>query len=181
MNLNLSGEDLIQAEIVQWARKEELTRKEFQLLFHVPNGGARSQQAGMKFKALGVRPGCPDLALPVARGGFHGLWLEVKDGEKGIVSDVQEMWQKRLREEGHCVGVIRSVDEGINALTCYLNLPPPVAAPVEKQVRLLRMILQKVKRSDDIAIAQLQQAGHPIPPDVVQLSNEMSAVLEVTK
>lgn len=124
MNLGLAGEDKIQSEIVQWARKEELTQKELCLLFHIPNGGRRSRMDGMKFKALGVRPGCPDLALPVARGQYHGLWLEVKDGDKGVVSEVQKLWQKRLQEEGHCVGVVRSAEEGIKALTWYLDQPP---------------------------------------------------------
>lgn len=124
MRLGLTGEDAIQVEIVQWARKEELRRKELSLLYHIPNGGARSRSQGMKFKALGVRPGVPDLYLPVARGGYFGLWLEVKDGDKGVVSDVQKLWHARLKEEGHCVGVIRTVKEGIDALTAYLNLKP---------------------------------------------------------
>lgn len=123
MNLGLKGEDAIQAEIIQWARKEELTRKELSLLFHPPNGGARNPVVGMKFKALGVRRGVPDLCLDVARGGFFGLRLEIKDGDKGRLSEDQKLWHAALQQQGYCVGVIRNAEEGKNALLAYLQLP----------------------------------------------------------
>lgn len=123
MNLGLTGEDLIHSQIVEWARRQEKTQPYLCLLFHPANGGTRSPATGMKMKALGVKPGTPDLCLPVARGGFHGLWLEVKD-TKGRLSPHQELWLSALKAEGHRAEVVRSSEEGIGVICGYLQLPP---------------------------------------------------------
>lgn len=123
-DLHLKGEDQIQAEIIQWSCKESKERPELWLLFHCPNGGWRGYAQGMRFKALGVKSGVPDLCLPCARGTFNGLYLEVKDGAKGSKSKqspAQLEWEKRLKAEGYCVGVVRSKEEGIKAIEWYLN------------------------------------------------------------
>src|SRR5262245_64718583 len=48
------------------------------LCFAIPNGGARDVITAGRLKAEGVRAGVPDVCLPVARAGYHGLFLEVK-------------------------------------------------------------------------------------------------------
>jgi hypothetical protein len=45
------------------------------LIFHVPNGGHRVKAVAAKLKAQGVKAGMPDLVLPMARGGFFGLYI----------------------------------------------------------------------------------------------------------
>lgn len=120
-NSGLTGEDLLQFELVRWARQQEATNPSFGLLYHCPNGGGRSMAQGMKLKGLGVRPGVPDLNLPVARGGYHGLWLELKDGDKGNLSKEQKLWIEALRKEGYRAEVVRNLDEGKQILTEYLK------------------------------------------------------------
>lgn len=122
MNLNLSGEDRIHSDLIQWARKMEKDAPELALLFHVPNGGGRSAAQGMKLKALGVRPGVPDLCLPVMRGKHGALWLEIKDGDKGKLSKEQVLWAAALTKEGHCCRVVRSFEEGKGLIEWYLGL-----------------------------------------------------------
>lgn len=49
----------------------------------------------------------PDICLPVARGGFHGLYVEMK-AQGGRPSDEQKAWIAALRAQGYraevCVG-----------------------------------------------------------------------------
>lgn len=121
----------IQRGIMQWAVMNEARRPQLKLLFAIPNGGKRNIITAAKLKAEGVKPGVPDLFLPVARvQGVtgeahltlkHGLWLEVKRGKQGRVSEVQEEWSARLISHGHCVRVVRSVGEAIEVITKYLD------------------------------------------------------------
>lgn len=122
MQLGLKNEDAIQADVVQWARKQSLQNPELKWLFHVANGGSRHPVEAMRLKALGVVPGITDLVLPTARGGYFGLWLEFKNGNKGKPSDDQVSFHSFLKSEGYCVGIIRSFEEGKEAIEAYLTM-----------------------------------------------------------
>jgi hypothetical protein len=69
---------------------------EFALLA-IPNGGHRHVAVAAKLKAEGVRRGIVDLCMPVARGGFHGLWIELKHGRNKPTPEQAEFikWQER--------------------------------------------------------------------------------------
>lgn len=116
-------EHQIQSAIVRWAELQSGKYPALRLLFAIPNGGWRHMTTAAKLKAEGVRPGVPDLALPVARNGFIGLWMEVKRGTMGRVREQQQLWAGALKGAGHSVHVVRSVDDGIACLKEYLNIP----------------------------------------------------------
>lgn len=84
------------------------------LAFHVPNGGKRDVREAMRFKAMGVVSGIPDLVCtwPVGRIGF----IELKATAKDDSSDNQKAIQSRLRGMGFPVTVARSVEEALDAL-----------------------------------------------------------------
>ena len=44
-------------------------------------GGKRDAKTATILKRQGVKAGVPDLHLPVARGGYHGLYIELKVGD----------------------------------------------------------------------------------------------------
>lgn len=44
----------------------------------IPNGGKRTRYEAGALIREGVRAGVPDLCLPIARGGYHGLYIEMK-------------------------------------------------------------------------------------------------------
>lgn len=75
------------------------------LLFAIPNGGHRSKATAGKLKAEGVRAGVPDLFLPVARHGYHGLFIELKVG-RNQPTELQRVWLDRLIAQGYCCRVV---------------------------------------------------------------------------
>jgi hypothetical protein len=81
---------------------------ELGMLFAVPNGGNRNIITARKLKAEGVKPGVPDLFLSVARGGYHGLYIELKRQKKSSISPEQVQWIADLRAQGYraeiCLG-----------------------------------------------------------------------------
>lgn len=113
-------EHAIQSEIVATVGMMRSRYPEVDLLFAIPNGGARDIISGGKLKAEGVRPGVPDLMLAVARGPYHGLFVEVKT-DAGHLSEPQKAWQLRLNKQGFSAIVVRGVHEGVTSITDYLS------------------------------------------------------------
>ena len=72
-------------------------------------------------KQQGVRAGVPDLCLPVARGGCHGLYIEMKRLRGGRVSPEQTAWMDALRAEGYAVAVCEGWSMASDVITDYLK------------------------------------------------------------
>ena len=87
-------------------------------IVHIPNEGKRSVVTGAQLKAMGMQRGFPDLFVPLARMGYHGLFIEMKYG-KGKLSDPQREWLSRLNNEGYAVCVCYSADEAIGKINKY--------------------------------------------------------------
>jgi hypothetical protein len=101
--------------------------------FHaVPNGGSRgsdkrsAQIVGGMMVAEGATAGVADTSLPVAKGGFHGLYIEMKkpglEGRKnGGCSDEQIEFRDFVRQQGYAWAVCYSWREAIDCLRLYLE------------------------------------------------------------
>ncbi|MFZ5586118.1 MAG: VRR-NUC domain-containing protein [Thermodesulfobacteriota bacterium] len=110
-----------QVAVVTWAKgAAALKWPELALLHAIPNGGDRHMLVAAKLQGEGVRRGVPDLCLPVARGGYHGLYIEMK-ADKGRPSEHQRWWISRLREQGYRVAVCWGRHEAINTIMDYLE------------------------------------------------------------
>ncbi|MBO7234094.1 MAG: VRR-NUC domain-containing protein [Paludibacteraceae bacterium] len=81
------------------------------VIYAIPNGGARNVIVASKLKAEGVLSGVPDLHVPVARGGYHSLYIELKNGKKGRLSENQKAMIATLEGLGHKCIVGRTFDE----------------------------------------------------------------------
>ena len=109
----------LQVGCVRWFRYE--FPEYAPLLFAIPNGGRRDYVAAAKLKAEGVVAGVPDLFFAVPRGGWHGLWIEMKNGMAGELSQAQKEMHERLREQGYMVEVCRTFDAFVTILRDYLR------------------------------------------------------------
>lgn len=91
------------------------------LLMAIPNGGHRTTVTGARLHAEGVRAGIPDLFLAVARGEWHGLWIEMKRRRGGFLSDPQRTALLALKLEGYSTAVCYGWDEAREAIVDYLG------------------------------------------------------------
>lgn len=134
-------EHAIQAGFFTWARLQEASQPALRLLFAIPNGaflggdvktlrnGSTVSMAAIRMnrlKAEGLKPGVPDVMLPVARGGKHGLFLEFKRPKGGKHSEGQKLWRDMLLAAGFAHETPRSLDEAIAAVVNYLKGSAPV-------------------------------------------------------
>lgn len=120
MKNKTSKEALEQEWLMNWCRANRIKYPELELLFHVPNGGSRNTREAINLKKQGVKPGVPDLFLPVARGKYHGLFIEMKaTGNK--CTDFQEKWIKDLVKENYCCVVAYGWEVASIALMEYLE------------------------------------------------------------
>lgn len=94
---------------------------ELGLLHHIPNGGSRNELEAVNLKRQGVRAGVPDLCLPVARGKYHGLYIEMKAG-KNKPTEKQLEWIEALRGQGYAVSICWGFDAARMEIEKYLNL-----------------------------------------------------------
>lgn len=100
----LPTEDEEQIWLFSWAKLNSGKWPELELMHHIPNGGKRSKTEAARFKAMGVKRGVSDIFLPVARGGFHGLYIELK-AKDGKVESAQKDWIESVRKQGYCGAV----------------------------------------------------------------------------
>lgn len=90
-------------------------------VYHIPNEGLRSAAAGANLVKQGLRAGVPDLCIPIARGPYHSLYIEMKaKGGKPTPKQIEWIW--RLREEGMCAYVCVGAESAIALIDRYLNL-----------------------------------------------------------
>ena len=114
-------EDEEQATLLSWCRMNLWRWPELDLIFHIPNGGARSKTEAARFKAEGVKAGVPDLFLPVPRDTFHGLFIELKRLRGGRVSDEQKTWIAALQAQGYRVEVCKGWKSAADVIRDYLG------------------------------------------------------------
>jgi hypothetical protein len=91
------------------------------------NGGKRTLLEGAKLKRMGVAAGFPDLFIPIASGGYHGLMIEMKRANGGKVSDLQKDWIKHLTDQGYFAAVAYGFDQAKEIFLRYINLTPQAA------------------------------------------------------
>ena len=117
-----------QANVIKWSQQPSVRFKwpELALLYHIPNGGTRDAVEGRHLKDQGVKRGVPDLHLPVARGPYHSLYIEMKT-EKGRTSNDQDWWIDFLARQGNYVEVCHGWQSAVRVLEWYLSLPKEMA------------------------------------------------------
>lgn len=127
-----SDEHCEQVVVVQWAawmcyraRRGEAPGSSLDLewLFAIPNGGERDRIVAGRMKAEGVKSGVSDLCLPVARGGFFGLFIEMKRFDGGTVSENQTQFLEFVGRHGYANAICYGMEQAVHTLKRYLDLP----------------------------------------------------------
>lgn len=94
---------------------------ELGMLYSIPNGGDRHPAVAAKMKAEGVKKGVPDLCLPIARGGYHGLYIELKRQKKSQISPEQVQWIAALRGQGYRAEICLGATEAWDVISDYMR------------------------------------------------------------
>ena len=105
----------------------------FEYMNHVKNPALKLLTASMmgvklsigqatKAKRSGSLAGWPDIQLAVSRGGYHGLFIELKRLKGGVVSLKQKLILNQLAEEGYKASVCKGHKAAIKEILDYLNL-----------------------------------------------------------
>jgi hypothetical protein len=113
-----------QAAFFAWIEHQRFPGVE--LMHAIPNGGARHLAVAAKLKKEGVKPGVPDVAWPVARGGFIGLAIEFKHGDGNPTKEQRERIT-RMQLEGWLVAVCWDWQAAARLVTGYAGMMQVVA------------------------------------------------------
>lgn len=110
-----------QRALFMWCAYNRQKYPETEMLFHIPNGGSRNKIEAHNLKLQGVKPGVPDLMLPVPRGCHHGLFIELKRTKGGRASEEQLVWLRSLNRLGYKAIICHGWAEAAEAIKEYLG------------------------------------------------------------
>lgn len=111
------NEAQIQTTLFEWSKYI----KELDCMYAIPNGGSRHKLEAINLKRQGVKAGVPDICLPLERGIYGAMYLELKS-LKGKVQRSQDWYLKTLKNNGYFVAVCHSLKSAINCIEDYLQL-----------------------------------------------------------
>jgi hypothetical protein len=138
------GENMIPTEhesqcaLFEWAGRQERRFPELRLMYAIPNGGLRHKKVAADLKAEGVKSGVPDVCLPVARGTWHGLYVEMKRKKTGRVSVSQAGWIEALADQGYRAEVCHSWTDAADLILDYLMSDKYRIEPTIKEAEVIK-------------------------------------------
>lgn len=112
-----SSEDAEQEAVVEYCDLLHIP------IVHIPNEGKRSLSYAARMKRMGLRSGFPDLFVTRARGGYHGLFIEMKYGKNKTTKEQKE-WLEHLSAEGYACAVCYNAAEAIKTIESYNRRKP---------------------------------------------------------
>lgn len=114
----VNRESKLQQACVTWFRYQYPNA----LIYAIPNGGKRGKTEASILKGEGVLAGIPDLCIPMPNHGRAGMYIEMKDGDKGKLSEKQTDIISKLRMFNYRVAVVRSLEEFMELVNEYMKL-----------------------------------------------------------
>ena len=113
-----------QVALFMWA--QQMVRDgyypELRWMFAVPNGGDRRASVAAALVAEGVKSGVSDIMLPVACGGMHGLFIEMKRPQPpGRLSREQKEFQAAMTLQGYETATCWTWLEAVEVICDYLT------------------------------------------------------------
>ena len=109
-----------QIALFEWAGYHLRKYPELNLLYYIPNGGHRYITTARRLKAEGVKSGVPDVCLPIPRGRYHGLYIELKAGKNKTTKN-QDFWLEALDGYGYYTAVCHGWEAATKVIVDYLE------------------------------------------------------------
>lgn len=110
----------LQCSIIVWAETNENIHPELHWLYAIPNGSYKSAKSAKDFKEEGLKSGVPDLCLPIPRGGYGALYIELKS-PVGKLSENQRKWLQGLTDVGNLCLEARTYERVTQVIVDYLK------------------------------------------------------------
>lgn len=114
--------------LIQWARHQRYDQWRLsELLLLIPNGaylGTDPKQRAItmgRMKRTGFRSGVFDYLLPIPKGSYPGLWIELKRRHLGVVSEEQGLFKFDMEELGWATAIAKGWEEAKDAINLYLH------------------------------------------------------------
>jgi hypothetical protein len=111
-----------QMAVFEWAQWNMTKYPELALMFHIPNESNVPVQYRVKLKKMGLKSGVPDICLPVARGGYHALYIEMKRTKRSATSEQQKWTIAKLNAVGNIAIICKGAEQAIENIKEYLRL-----------------------------------------------------------
>ena len=118
---NAQPEAIEQAKVIAWARANERNYPYLWMLHSSLNGVKMTKAQAGRAIAQGMLSGVPDLFLPVRRGGYAGLYIEMKWG-KNTTTPNQKTYKADVESQGFLAKVCYSAKEAIEVIQKYYGV-----------------------------------------------------------
>ena len=117
---NAQPEAIEQAKVIAWAKRHEHIYPYLWLLHCSLNGVKMTKAQAVRAIAQGMKKGVADLFLPVKKGVYSGLYIEMKS-EKGRTSIDQSKFLTAVSENDYLAHICYSAVEAIDKIKGYYN------------------------------------------------------------
>ena len=107
-----------QEELVAWGDAQGI------VIVHIANERKCTAYVAGQLLRQGMRKGFPDNLIPIARGGFHGLFIELKRAKKSLSkkSPEQREWVKKLNAAGYKAVFCYGAEEAKKVILEYIGI-----------------------------------------------------------
>ncbi len=118
----MKPEQIEQCKLFDWIRSVKELKS---YCFHIGNERQCSVQQGRLLKRMGIRAGASDVFVGLARGAWHGMFLELKS-VGNTPTESQEQFMLDMASQGYyclwCVGF----EEAKRAILHYMQIPSSI-------------------------------------------------------
>ena len=124
-------EDDEQAALFYYLDSQTGKYPDLALAYHVPNGANYGPNPKLRviqatrMRRIGLKKGVPDVVIPIARGGYHGLYIEMKRTKQGSEWTEEQKWYAMaLTRQGYKTELCYGATPAIKAVADYMMQPP---------------------------------------------------------
>ena len=114
-------EEQEQKWLLEWVELNIPAHPELALFFHIPNEGKRTYRTGRELVAQGMKKGVPDNCLPVPKGKYAALYIELKRKKGSRISDEQRDWIDALNRAGNRAVICKGWEDAAAEIMAYIK------------------------------------------------------------